>query len=121
MNSRIIYFIRRAIPFLAAVTAVVLFYCNTIAGDMKIKRRIDNNYGGLLPARSEEISVLININTASPNRLQRISGIGETKAAAISEYRERFGEFQTVEDLINVNGIGEKTLEQIRGQITTGR
>ena len=66
-------------------------------------------------ADSENSSELININTAPASELK---GIGEVKAAAIVEYRRINGNFKTVQDIMNVSGIGEKTFEKIRSQIT---
>ena len=63
-------------------------------------------------------SGLININTATASQLTTLNGIGETKAAAIVEYRRQHGRFTSVDELLNVRGIGEKTLANIRGQIT---
>lgn len=63
-------------------------------------------------------SGLININTATAEQLTSLKGIGEVKAAAIVEYRREHGNFSCADDLLNVNGIGEKTLENIRNQIT---
>jgi competence protein ComEA len=62
--------------------------------------------------------VLININTASAEELTALPGIGEQKAAAIVEYREANGPFQTVEDLLLVPGIGETTLDGLIDQVT---
>lgn len=61
---------------------------------------------------------LININTANLHQLWSIDGIGETKARAIIAYREEQGSFASVDDLVNVSGIGEKTLERIRKYLT---
>lgn len=69
-------------------------------------------------ADSENSSELININTAPASELVKLKGIGEVKAAAIVEYRRINGNFKTVQDIMNVSGIGEKTFEKIRGQIT---
>jgi len=60
----------------------------------------------------------ININTASAEELQTLYGIGPVKAQAIIDYRNENGFFHTVEELINVPGIGPKTLEKIRDEIT---
>lgn len=60
----------------------------------------------------------ININAATDAELQTISGIGPAKAQKIIAYREANGPFKTVDDLCNVSGIGEKTLESIRDQIS---
>ena len=65
-----------------------------------------------------ETNGLININTASAAQLMEIKGIGEVKAAAIIRYREENGGFKSIDEILNVKGIGEKTFEKICGQIT---
>ncbi len=62
----------------------------------------------------------VNINTADESELQTISGIGPSKASKIIAYREANGSFISVDELCNVSGIGEKTLESIRDQISVG-
>lgn len=62
--------------------------------------------------------VRININTASAEELETLSGIGPVKAQAIVDYRNEHGLFRTVDELINVPGIGPQTLEGIRDQIS---
>lgn len=59
----------------------------------------------------------IRINHATQEEIEQLSGIGPSKAKAIIEYREEHGTFQSVEDLLHVSGIGEKTLENIRDEI----
>jgi competence protein ComEA len=61
---------------------------------------------------------LINVNSASATELETLSGIGEVLAATIVEYREQNGPFASVEDLMDVSGIGPATLEEIRDQVT---
>jgi competence protein ComEA len=61
---------------------------------------------------------LININSASATELETLSGIGEVLAATIVEYREQNGPFASVDDLMDVSGIGPATLEEIRDQVT---
>lgn len=61
---------------------------------------------------------LVNINTADTTMLQTLSGIGEKRAADIINYRETNGLFETVDDLDQVSGIGEKTMEKLRHLIT---
>ena len=56
----------------------------------------------------------INLNTATAEELQTISGIGAKRAEDIIAYRESHGGFQSVDDLKNVSGIGDKTLDKIR-------
>jgi competence protein ComEA len=60
----------------------------------------------------------ININTASADELMHLKGIGEKKAQAIIEFRETKGLFKQPEDLIKVPGIGPKTFEANKNQIT---
>ncbi|MDC2863341.1 helix-hairpin-helix domain-containing protein [Bacillus sp. BP-3] len=59
----------------------------------------------------------IQINTATKEQLEKISGIGPRKAENIIKYREQHGLFQKVEDLLEVDGIGEKSLEKMKGEI----
>jgi competence protein ComEA len=61
---------------------------------------------------------LLNINSASATELETLSGIGEVLAAKIVEYREQNGPFASVDDLMDVSGIGPATLDEIRDQIT---
>ncbi|MBP0983633.1 MAG: helix-hairpin-helix domain-containing protein [Oscillospiraceae bacterium] len=75
-----------------------------------------NDAADVAPEISE--SGFININTASAAELMALDGIGEVKAAAIVEYRREHGEFRSVDELLNVKGIGEKTLEKNRSRIT---
>ncbi|MBP3038935.1 helix-hairpin-helix domain-containing protein [Bacillaceae bacterium Marseille-Q3522] len=60
----------------------------------------------------------VNINKADEQELQTLTGIGPSKAAAIIEYRETNGPFKTVEALQEVSGIGGKTFEKIKEEIT---
>lgn len=60
----------------------------------------------------------ININTATKEELMKLDGIGEVKARRIIEYRSTVGPFQRIEDIMRVNGIGVKTFEAIKGNIT---
>lgn len=60
----------------------------------------------------------VNINTASSEELQTLKGIGPSTAQKIIEYRTLYGAFGSIEDITNVSGIGEKTFENIKDQIT---
>ena len=73
-------------------------------------------------AESEPVpgdSILVNINTANAGELSSmLSGVGPSKAEAIIAYRTENGDFESVEDLLMVKGIGIKTLEENRSLLT---
>ncbi|XHI71705.1 ComEA family DNA-binding protein [Listeria monocytogenes] len=64
--------------------------------------------------KTDTVTANPTINSANKADLQQVPGIGESKATAIIEYREKEGLFQTIEDLKNVSGIGEKTVEKLK-------
>ncbi|MCI0568296.1 MAG: helix-hairpin-helix domain-containing protein [Acidobacteria bacterium] len=71
-----------------------------------------------LGAAGDEKAPRVNLNTATAEDLTSLPGIGPSYAKRIVDYREKNGPFKRVEDLLNVQGIGEKTLEKIRDRVT---
>ncbi len=65
-------------------------------------------------AAAETQTAKVNVNTADADSLQELPRIGPVMAQRIIEYRDEHGPFQTVDDLVKVRGIGEKTLERLR-------
>ena len=63
-------------------------------------------------------SIKVSINTATLEELMQLPGIGETKAKAIIEYRNKVGSFKNIEELKEVNGIGDSTFDDIKENIT---
>lgn len=64
----------------------------------------------------------VNINNAdAPALMAAIKGVGEKKAQAIIRYRKEHGPFKSVDELANVPGIGEKTVEKNRNNMTVGK
>jgi len=61
---------------------------------------------------------LINVNTATATELEELPGVGEVIAQAIVDYRTENGPFATVDQLLDVSGIGDATLENIRELVT---
>lgn len=66
----------------------------------------------------DDTSNIISINTADINDLQSLPGIGTSKAEAIIKYRETNGLFNSIEDIMNVSGIGKSIFEKIKNYIT---
>ncbi len=62
----------------------------------------------------------INLNTADAETLQLLDGIGPALSSAIIDYREEYGPFRSIEDLLLVPGIGEKKYAAVRDNITVG-
>lgn len=60
----------------------------------------------------------VNLNTAGKAELESVKGIGPQKAEAILEYRKKHGSFKNVDDLKNVKGFGDKTVANIRSELT---
>ncbi|MDD3112906.1 MAG: SLBB domain-containing protein [Candidatus Izemoplasmatales bacterium] len=69
---------------------------------------------------SEEIPLLIDINTASLDELMTLSGIGIILGQRIIDYRAEHGDFQTIEDIMRVSGIKESVFSKIQDEITVG-
>ena len=61
---------------------------------------------------------IININTATLEELMTLSGVGESKALSIIEYRNNVGGFKSIEEIKNVRGIGDAAFEKIKNNIT---
>ena len=60
----------------------------------------------------------ININVANLETLKQLKGIDDVKAQAIIDYRRDNGNFNNIDEILNVKGIGEKTFEKIKDFIT---
>lgn len=69
------------------------------------------------PAAEAQASV-VNINTAGPEELQSLHGIGPAIAHRIVEYREANGGFKNAAELVQVRGIGEAKYEKLKNQIS---
>ncbi|GAH77634.1 unnamed protein product, partial [marine sediment metagenome] len=67
---------------------------------------------------TQSVSGKINLNTATLDQLDTLSGIGPAYAGRIIDYRESQGGFKSIDQIMEVSGIGEKTFEKIRDQIT---
>jgi competence protein ComEA len=61
---------------------------------------------------------VVNLNTATVAELEQLPGIGAKVAARIVEYRTKKGPFKKIEELMNVQGVGEKSFLKLRAQLT---
>lgn len=68
--------------------------------------------------KNDKTNGIVNINTASIDELMTLSGIGESKAKNIIEYRSTNGKFNTIEDIKNISGIGDALFNKIKDNIT---
>ncbi len=69
-------------------------------------------------AATADLRGVVNVNTASAEELQLLPGVGESRAAAILELRQKAGGFKSVEELAQVKGIGAVALERMRPHVT---
>jgi competence protein ComEA len=60
----------------------------------------------------------VNLNTATAADLEKLPGVGPATAARIIEYRQKNGAFKKAEELMNVQGIGEKTFLKLKSLVT---
>lgn len=75
-------------------------------------------YEETITSHSTGFTGIVNINTASADELCKLPGIGEYTANNIIEYRENAGNFERIEDIQNVIGIGSETFSKIKNNIT---
>ncbi|MBQ1273837.1 MAG: helix-hairpin-helix domain-containing protein [Cellulosilyticum sp.] len=70
-------------------------------------------------ASADSQNKLININTATKEELMTLNGVGEVKAEAIIVYRQENGAFESIDEMMQISGIGKKTFDKIKQFITT--
>ena len=87
--------------------------CPKIENDACIDNVIDNK-----PDTNTSNEQKVSLNSATIDELMQLPGIGEVKAKAIIAYREENGGFKSIEELLEVNGIGESTFNKIKDQLS---
>lgn len=70
------------------------------------------------PPALADLSGVVNVNTATVEELQMLPGIGAARAAAVVRTRKARGGFKRLEDLLEVKGIGEASLDKMRAHVT---
>ncbi len=108
-----------------ALSGTVSYIFRSDKGGAQLKSSViclDEKHDGELSEKAhapngghEKYTDKIDLNSAGSEELQLAPGIGPAKAQAIIDYREQYGDFSCVEELIEVKGIGSKTFEKIKG------
>lgn len=70
------------------------------------------------PQQAVDNTATVNLNESTLEQLVTLKGIGEKKAHAIIAYRQRAGDFKSIEDLLKVKGVGEKVIEDNLSRLT---
>ena len=109
---------QRAVPRQLTVNGVLLAYTLCLA----IAAAASPVLAAKPAASAPSLAGVVNLNTATPEELQLLPGVGEVRAAAIVGIRKQRGGFKQVDDLLAVKGIGEAVLERMRPYVTlTGK
>ena len=82
--------------------------------------RVAAERGVPVEAAGASASEPLDINTATVEELQELAGIGPVLAQAIVDYRAEYGPFRSVDELLEVSGIGKAKLDGIRDEVTVG-
>ena len=70
---------------------------------------------------AKQESAPVDVNSASVEELMSVPGIGQVVAQRIVEFREKNGPYKSVDDLLKVQGIGEKSLAKLRDHLSAGK
>ncbi len=102
-----------------ATVSVLVFTVPDLSGVKRIVYRANTNSPvsrTVLKTEKSKTEAIVNVypldvNTATKEQLMAVPGIGETYADRIINYREEYGDFDSLDELLTVQGIGEKRLE----------
>lgn len=117
-GDRVIDVIKKAGGFLEEAEARSVNQAEKIADEMIIYVAAKGEeVHPLLSNKGNDKDDLLNINSADLSELQTLSGVGPSKAQSIISYREEFGPFKSIDQLLEVRGIGERTIEEWKDKI----
>lgn|SRR5690606_39176121 len=98
------------------ISAVVMVVISSLL--LSLPTLAEDSQGNAKKAGSAQELEVVSINTATAKELSKnLKGIGKAKAEAIVAYRDANGEFKKIEDLLKVDGIGKKVLENNKERI----
>ncbi|HEX4348508.1 MAG TPA: helix-hairpin-helix domain-containing protein [Vicinamibacterales bacterium] len=105
----------------AAALAVVLLVSTGLLADLHAQAsKPKGDLSAVAAAPATKPAMMVNINTATAAQLEALPGVGAKTAARIIDYRQKKGTFKKVEELMNVQGIGEKSFLKLKPQVTIG-
>lgn len=108
------YYLKAVLELLFFAGAAVLAVYFLVNKEITLRAETRGVFSRLNALDVSNELIAYDLNTAFEWELQSINGIGEVTARAIVEYREEHGGFSSVDELVNVRGIGQATLEKIR-------
>ncbi|MFF0577503.1 helix-hairpin-helix domain-containing protein [Streptosporangium saharense] len=102
---------------------------NASAGSLNLARRVIDGEqivvgapglsGVAVPAPADPATVVLDLNTATPQQLEQLPGVGEVLARRIIEYRDSHGGFLRVEQLRDISGIGDRKYAELKDRVHT--
>ena len=98
---------------------IVMSVC-ALAGLLSVQPLVAQTAQTRTGTRAAKPATTVNLNTATSAELETLPGVGAKMAARIIEYRQKKGPFKKIEELMNVQGIGEKNFLKLRSQLTVG-
>ena len=109
-NSPFKYTLSKAMAVISSVTLAAIFALTILpmsasAGEIV---KLSSESGNTKMAAVDTIAQVVSLNEATLDQLVSLKGVGEKKALAIIAYRDAYGDFKSIDDLINVKGIGMK-------------
>ncbi len=104
---------------ISGMAFAILFSISKQSDGSQLKNKFTNvpvaEQGAVQSSKSaEEIAGKINLNQCTVDQLMELPNIGETKARAIVEFREKYGNFENVNELLYVSGIGESVFKGLK-------
>lgn len=113
------HYIKKAVITIFCLCAVFGLILSSVKGELDLRDAVSaGSYPRYPEGAPDAVAFPININTATLRELKALDGFGDAKAEAVIRYREEHGSFASVDELINVSGIGKATLNRIRELVT---
>lgn len=103
-----------SLGLIALVLIGGMIWCNHVYAPLEVPAAIIMEPAPVLNPYPELEGVRVHINTASEEELQQLPNIGPARAKAIRDYIKTYGKLTTPKQLLEIEGIGESTVEQIK-------